>query len=288
MPRRYRCASAAGVFVAVILGLVIVRGASAQTPATVRIPLTESDAKGQRLTLEATLYRPPGAGPHPVLLFNHGSTAGGRVDPTTTLRPSRQAPFFVERGFAVLAPMRRGRGTSDGEHGEQEGGCSAPVLRPGLARAIEDVDAAMAYVRAQPWADPARVLIGGQSRGGILSVAYAAERPAAVQGVINFAGGWTGAACDQSGDSFNESTFVAAGLRTRVPMLWLYAEADRYYPATSIQRYHHAFVQAGGAATFFLFPAFGSDGHRLVDRVDLWQSAAEDFLRRLGLSPRRD
>ena len=26
----------------------------------------------------------------------------------------------------------------------------------GLARAIEDVDAAMAYLRAQPWADPER------------------------------------------------------------------------------------------------------------------------------------
>ena len=45
-----------------------------------------------------------------------------------------------------------------------------------MARAIEDVDAAMAYLRAQPWADPERVLVGGQSRGGILSVAYAAER----------------------------------------------------------------------------------------------------------------
>jgi dienelactone hydrolase len=263
--------------------------AAAQSPTTVRIPITESGPGGQPLTLEATLYRPAGDGRSPVLLFNHGSTGGGSVMPTTTLRPSRQAPFFVERGFAVLAPMRRGRGTSDGEHGEHEGGCDARVLRSGLERAMQDVDAALAYLRAQRWADPERLLIAGQSRGGILSVAYAAERPAApIQGAINFAGGWTGDRCERSGDSFNASTFAAAGRRARVPMLWLYAEDDRYDPAAAIRRYHDAFAQAGGTATFHLFPAFGSDGHRLVDRVDLWHSAADDFLRRLNLSPPRD
>jgi dienelactone hydrolase len=71
-------------------------------------------------------------------------------------------------------------------------------------------------------------------------------------------------------------------------MLWLYAEEDRYYPAAAIRRYHNAFAQAGGTATFHLFPAFGGDGHRLVDRIDLWQAAAADFLRRLNLGSRRD
>src|SRR5262249_45726619 len=150
---------------------------------TVRIPMTESGPGSKRITLEATLYRPVGDGPHAVLLFNHGSTGGGNVALSTTMRPSRQAQFFVERGFAVLAPMRRGRGASDGAHAEYEGTCNQDVLGAGLARAIEDVDAAMAYLREQAWADPERVLIAGQSRGGMLSVAYAAERPVAVRGV---------------------------------------------------------------------------------------------------------
>ena len=51
-------------------------------------------------------------------------------------------------------------------------------------------------------------------------------------------------------------------------MLWLYAEEDRYYSAAWVRRYHEAFTQAGGVATFRLFPAF-ADGHRLVDRVEL-------------------
>lgn len=247
---------------------------------TVRIPIGDTGPQGRALTLEATLYLPEGGGRHPVVLFNHGSTGGGRVSASTTLRPSRQAPFFVERGFAVLAPMRRGRGASDGEHAEIEGTCNRDLLSPGLRRAIEDVDAAMAYVRAQPWADPDRIVIAGQSRGGLLSVAYAAERPGAIRAVINFAGGWTTDRCDIDGRGFNEAIFRAAGGKTRVPMLWLYAEADSFYSAGSVRRYHEAFTRAGGAATFKLFPAFDGDGHRLVDRPELWRPAASELLPR--------
>lgn len=253
---------------------------------TVRIPLPETGSGRPPVTLEATVYRPARDGPHAVLLFNHGSTGGGNVAASTTLRPSRQAQFFVERGFAVLAPMRRGRGASGGEHQEYEGTCDPHVLGAGLARAVEDVDAAMTYLRTQPWADPERVLIAGQSRGGILSVAYAAERAGTVRGVINFAGGWTSQRCDEGGLGFNDTTFRSAGGRTRIPMLWLYAEEDAYYSASWVRRYHEAFAQAGGVATFHLFPAFGADGHRLVDRVELWKAAADDFLRRLNLGSR--
>lgn len=253
---------------------------------TVRIPIAETGPGRPPTTLEATLYRPARDGPHAVLLFNHGSTGGGNVPSSTTLRPSRQAQFFVERGFAVLAPMRRGRGASDGEHQEYEGTCDPHVLGAGLARAVEDVDAAMAYLRTQPWADAGRVLIAGQSRGGILSVAYAAERAETVRGVINFAGGWTSQRCDEGGRGFNSATFRSAGGRTRIPMLWLYAEEDGYYSASWVRRYHEAFAQTGGVATFHLFPAFGADGHRLVDRVELWKAAADDFLQRLNLGSR--
>jgi dienelactone hydrolase len=256
------------------------------TGTTVRIPMKEQGPGGKGLTLEATLYRPEAAGPHPVLLFNHGSTGGGTVAPSMTMRPSRQAQFFVERGFAVLAPMRRGRGASDGAHEEYEGTCAPDVLGAGFARAIEDVDAAMAYLRSQPWGDPTRVVVAGQSRGGILSVAYAAERSGTVRGVINFAGGWTSQRCDEGGPGFNHATFASAGGRTGIPMLWLYAEEDRYYSAASIRRYHEAFTQTGGVATFHLFPAIGGDGHRLVDRIEIWKAAADDFLRRLNLVSR--
>lgn len=276
-------------FTAALLGVLLAGAALAQAPTeapgeTVRIPMTEPG--GGRLTLEGTLYRPAGVERSPVLLFNHGSTGGGAVLPTTTLPYPQVAAFFVERGFAVLAPMRRGRGASEGLHMEGEGTCEPDSLAPGFARAVEDVDAALAYVRSQPWADTDRLLIGGQSRGGILSVAYAGMRPDSARGVINFAGGWTSGRCDTRPDNFNQATFAAAGRRARVPTVWLYAEGDRYYPPESIRRYHAAFVQAGGEATFHLFPAFGANGHRLVDHVQIWRTAADEFLRRLNLVAR--
>ena len=110
-----------------------------------------------------------------------------------------------------------------------------------------------------------------------LAVAFAAQRSDRVRGVINFAGGWTSDRCDQGGRGFNEATFASAGGRTRLPMLWLYAERDRYYSPEWIRRYHGAFARAGGVATFHLFPAFDDDGHRLVDHVELWKKAVDEF-----------
>jgi hypothetical protein len=117
---------------------------------------------------------------------------------------------------------------------------------------------------------------------------YAAEHPAAaILGVINFAGGWTGERCDRSGNSFNAaSPRRGAGRAYR---------CCGYMPrriGTTRRRRSGAITtpspRGGGTATFHLFPTFGSDGHRLVDRVDLWRSAAEDCLRRLNLSPAKD
>src|SRR4029450_11007413 len=76
------------------------------TGTTIRSPMAEPGPGGGPVTLEATFYRPGTEGPYPVVLFNHGSAGGGAVSPRMTLRSSRPARFFVERGFAVLAPMR--------------------------------------------------------------------------------------------------------------------------------------------------------------------------------------
>jgi hypothetical protein len=69
-------------------------------------------------------------------------------------------------------------------------------------------------------------------------------------------------------------------------MLWLYAEKDRYYSAAWIRRYHEAFTQAGGLATFHLFPSFGSDGRRLVDQPEIWAAVVDEFLHELNFLSR--
>ena len=256
-------------------------------PETVAIPLTERTPLGatRDLRLEGFLYRPPAAsGPLPVLVFNHGSTGAGRVAPTSTAqyRYPEVARFFVERGWAVLIPMRRGRGASDGEYLERYD-CDRAILSEGVERGLADVDAALAYVRAQPWADPARLLLGGMSRGGLLSVVHPSRRAATARGVVNFAGGWTVERCDVR-TGFNADTFAAAGRAARLPMLWLYSENDRNYGPASVRAYHEGFVRAGGTATLAIFPPIGHDGHILLPgAVSTWQTTVHEFLVRLGL-----
>jgi dienelactone hydrolase len=268
-----------------LLLLLVARSTQAESvePEQLWIPTTESSVFGaaREVRLEATLYRPAGDGPFPVLLFNHGSTGNGRIAPTLTVRYTAVAQFFVERGFVVLMPMRRGRGASGGQYGEAYG-CDPAVLSQGVERGTADVEAALTFALKQTWADPTRLVIGGMSRGGLLSVLYPSVRQVNARGVINFAGGWTFDACDARA-RFNEQMFGRAG-RAKLPMLWLYAENDRNYGPASIRGYHRAFTKAGGSAELRMFPPIGHDGHDLLPRSGaVWQQAVEEFLTRIGL-----
>jgi dienelactone hydrolase len=258
---------------------------------TVWIPMTEKPPLGApaELRLEGMLYRPPSPGRVPVLVFNHGSTGGGRVAPTSTdwYRYPEVARFFVERGWAVLIPMRRGRGASGGEYLERYE-CDRATLERGVDRAVADLDAVLAFVSSQPWADMDRLLLGGMSRGGLLSVLYPSQRRTNAKAVINFAGGWTIERCDRA-SRFNTDTFAEAGRSGKLPMLWLYSENDRNYGPGAVQSYHRAFIQAGGTAELQLFPPIGHDGHILLPgAITVWQTAVQDFLVRIGLDRPRD
>jgi dienelactone hydrolase len=251
---------------------------------TIWIPMTARTVMGtaSELRLQATLYRPSPTGAHPVVIFNHGSTGGGRQSPKVTVRYPEVARFFVERGMAVLTPMRRGRGDSGGDYLERYD-CDSGVLSAGVDRAIADLDAVMAFVAQQPWADTTRLVLGGMSRGAFLSIVYTTSHRTGARGVINFAGGWTVERCDER-LRFHERMLAPAGRATPLPMLWLYSENDRNYGPTAVRSYHRAFTDAGGRADLHLFPPIGHDGHILLPpHVEVWSAAVSDFLDRIGL-----
>src|SRR5882724_12927438 len=159
---------------------------------------------GQTVRLEMRIYKPATAGPVPTLVFNHGSTGRGR-DPSLFTRSidfPALAQFFVQRGWAVVMPARRGRAGSEGLYDEGFAmdralgyTCDPSRSIPGADRALRDIEAALDAILAMPFVDRDRVVIGGQSRGGILSVAYAGLHPEQIRGVINFVGGWSGGSC---------------------------------------------------------------------------------------------
>lgn len=249
-------------------------------PSRVLLPET-----GRAAQLMATFYpglKPPPARGWPLVLFNHGSTAAGRYRADEVLRFEIQARYFLARGFAMLVPMRRGRGASEGPYVEWYD--PDPLkLGEGLRHALDDVDAAAAFMRQRDDIDGSRIVVAGQSRGGLLSVLYAGQHPPGVLGSINFAGGWVDAA--GMTDAFTREMLLRIGGDARVPSLWLYAANDSVFAPAKVRQWHDAYASAGGQAQLYVFPPLlQGDGHRLLDHPALWQSAADAFLHQLGFS----
>lgn len=240
---------------------------------------------GKPQTLEMVVYRPTGPGPFPTLVMNHGSTGNGDKPQlfTNTWTNPDLARVFVRKGWLVLYPQRRGRGKSDGLYDEgfeadRSRYASDPALSlPGLERALVDLDVVMAHVLTRSDVDTKRMLIGGVSRGGILSAVYAGTRPNPFQGVLNFVGGWVGNRWLYA-DSVNTVSFKRAAAFGK-PMLWLYGDKDPFYSLNHSRANFDSFVAAGGKGSFVTYPPpTGQNGHAIHAYPSVWQAAVDDYL----------
>jgi dienelactone hydrolase len=257
---------------------------AAQAQDTTMVPVT---VDGERVRLQMRIYRPAATEPAPTLVFNHGSTGRG-TDPRAFTRPidyREVATFFVDRGWAVVRPARRGRGGSEGLYDEGFAPnrsigyvCDAERSLAGADRALRDVEAAMDAIVAMPFVDRSRVVIGGQSRGGILSVAYAGAHPEHVKGVINFVGGWMGGGCPYP---INRTLFARGG-RYPGDTLWLYGDGDRFYALSHSRENFAAFQAAGGRGLFHAFPE-DAGGHGVWQFPKHWAPLVETYLKQLEL-----
>jgi dienelactone hydrolase len=246
---------------------------------------TDLVEEGKPVRLEAVIFKPPGAGPFPLAVINHGSTGLG-YNPTLfteTWFALRLADFLNERGWMVAFPQRRGRGKSDGLYDEgfsveraKGYTCDADRSLAGAERALIDVDAAIAALRRRPDVAPSRILIGGQSRGGVLAVAYSGTHPDQIGGVINFVGGWLGEGCTTA--KVVNQTLFGRGARFRKPMLWLYGQRDTFYSMPHSQDNFAAFRRAGGQGTFLEFDVPSGNGHAVLGFVQLWSAAIGNYL----------
>lgn len=255
-------------------------------PAEERMVLISID--GERVRLAVRIFRPGGRGPFPTLIFHHGSTGWGDNPLLFPLfyRPDPLIHYFVDRGWSVVLPSRRGRGGSEGAYDEgfkldrtRYSGEPAYSL-PGADRALADIDAITDVIRRWSFVDSDRILIGGQSRGGILSIAHAGQRPTLYRGVLNFVGGWLG------GRGRNQTTVNQNIFNRGVPFgketLWLYANDDRFYSLDTTRSYFAAFEEAGGKGVFIDdFP--DEIGHSLFGVPEHWGPTVDAYLERLGL-----
>lgn len=272
--------------IALCIGLMYWTSTGAQTldgGAQIWISTANGSLEGNDkvVKLEATLYTPRTTGKHPVLIFNHGLVSG-----FSRVKYDELAETMISRGIAVIMPMRRGLGESEGTQ-NQPHSCDTAINEAGVQHAIEDIDAALAYVRNNPSLDAEQILLGGNSRGGILSLVYAARRKTAgLKGIINFVGTWND---DRSCrfDDINGALFKEAGAGSTIPALWLYGEGDSYNSDKSVKDYAETFRLAGGNLTFRLYTHDFWNGHKLLEKGSkFWRPDVTRFLDRLNFAGR--
>ncbi|HXN44593.1 MAG TPA: alpha/beta fold hydrolase [Xanthobacteraceae bacterium] len=228
-----------------------------------------------------TVFRPPGEGPFPMVLMNHGTTRNA-LERTyfPLLEFNAAALWFAERKYAVVAPQRPGHGDTGGAYFEEVAPCEDPTFREaGLAVAEAD-RAALDYMAPQPFIQSEGIIVVGQSAGGFGSLALMSQNPPGVRGMINFAGGRT---C-RDGPQWPERLAETASefCRTaRIPMLWIYTQNDLFFPPAVSKPMFEACRAAGADVEYHLLPPFEDNGHYLVDvpkAIPIWAPIVTKFL----------
>ena len=230
--------------------------------------------------LETTIFKPPGDGPFPLVVMNHGKALG---DPRAQGRDrfvvlSRE---FLKRGYAVVIPMRKGFSKSTGEYNDP--GCD--MTAHGQIQA-DDLQGTLEYLDTQPWVDKDRVIVAGQSYGGLTALAFGTRHFPGVRGLLNFAGGLRmhGGSCDWENSLVQ--AFANFGARTALPSLWFYGANDQHFSPALAARLYDAYEQAGGQARLIAYGPFKKDAHVMSasrDGVSIWWPETERFLKELGM-----
>ncbi|MBI5256850.1 MAG: dienelactone hydrolase family protein [Burkholderiales bacterium] len=204
--------------------------------------------------LEVTVFKPPGDGPFPVVVINHGrSTGNQRLRPRW--RPVWAAAEFVRRGWAVVAPMRQGFAGSGGM--EITSRCN--VAADGRTQA-HSIRRTLDWLATQPWADASRNVVMGQSHGGLATLAYGTQPHLGTRLLVNFAGGLREEFC-AGWEQALVSAIAAYGAVVRMPSLWFYGENDSFFPPAIARPAHEGYVRNGGPAQLVAFGPFGDDAH---------------------------
>jgi len=229
--------------------------------------------------LEVTTFMPTGDGPFPIVVINHGRAAGdARFQ--ERYRPILAVREFLRRGYAVVVPMRQGFSKSGGT--EITGGCN--VYSNGLQQAIS-VKRAIEWASSKAWADSSRIVVMGQSHGGLTTLAYGMDATTGVKLLVNFAGGLRQTNCINW-----EGTLIRAfadyGEKTTLPSIWFYGDNDSYFQPFLWRDAFERYNKNGGQAELTAFGKFGTDAHSMFssrDGLSIWVPVVMARLEKIGL-----
>jgi len=248
------------------------------------VPLNDN---GRQYLLYTRICRPLGEAAARVVVIAHGTppdlSARGTMKPLAC--NSETARWFLERGFVVVAGMRRGYGATGGALVDTLAPCGQrEYTRVGLISATE-IAATVDYAATLPFARPTGTVLVGQSTGGWDATAYNSLPHPRVSAIVNFAGGNGGHMHDTPNMNCQpEKLAEGAGVYARTattPMLWVYTANDSFFAPPIAAAMYDAYARNGGRAEFHQLGPFGDDGHHLfVDRGGsaIWGPLVERYL----------
>lgn len=266
-------------FIFLAAALFCAASAQSQTAAN-SSPYETVSYSSAKLKIEAYVFKPQGASPFPVVIYNHGSRPG---------RERVEMPFayvgemLAKSGYLVVVPERRGYGKSDGaQFSEEIGEDRGPRYVARLQKEADDVIAAAEFAKTLPDADGSRICVMGWSFGGIVSV-LAASKSNLFRAVVDQAGG----ALSWDGSPALQSALKEAGGKIRIPLLGMVAQNDR--TTDSVKAVINEAKKHGGAASIIVYPSFKprenpngiAPGHMIFSAqgVQIWESDLKGFLK---------
>jgi len=250
------------------------------------------------LHIKAYLWKPAGPGPFPAVLFSHGS-GGNEADITAGMQITESAeilaPFFLRHGYALLYPFRRGYGPSADQ---------APFLQDVLGREekekgrqarqhlqfkllitdqLDDVRAALVFLKTVPGIDIHRIAVAGNSFGGQLTLLLA-ELDNTIRAAVTFAaaaGSW-----EQSAEL--RERLLTAVRKTDAAIMLIHAEND--YSTAAGRALAEELGRLHKPHSLKIYPKVGlssDDGHNMLyENIPAWEKDVFEFLdQHVGSNP---
>jgi len=230
--------------------------------------------------LKGFLYLPPGVGPFPAMILNHGSTVDHE---STDLSKPAVASVLVSWGLACFFPNRWGYGRSPGRYWKEDvtaefgtAEYDSQLVRR-LHREANDVIAALDYVASLDAVDADHVGVMGSSFGGTVSLVAAAKCDRFRCG-IDFAG----AAMNWERTPRLRELMKQAVRALEIPIFLLQAAND--YSTGPTEELGAVLEREGKTYAAKVFPPFGvtkDEGH-LFERAGsvVWGPEVRQFLER--------
>lgn len=223
------------------------------------IPVADTGAN-----IVVTSFRPRGDGPFPWVVLSHGTAVTREAN--LALGRNRNLPItseWVNRGYAVFVPIRRGYGASgnaEGKLADSYGSCKRPNFAKAGEAAALDLLTTVKWAKAQRDLDPKRWMLVGQSSGGFASIYTASKRPEGLMAVLAFSSGRGGNPDTRPSEPCASAElaqlFSDIAPKLNVPVLWFYAKNDEYIGPRVQKLWFDSFRNAGGKGELFVAPPF--------------------------------